>query len=214
MGFIRLDEMTDEHPKVLAAIDVAGEAAAWLWVRSICYAARAYTDGFVPKGKVIELARAKDVKRKTSALLSAGLWEEADGGYTVHDFLEHNVSAADRKASRQRNADRVAKHRARNGDVTALQARSSNADVTPEYERSNPPIEVEVEVEELRTPLPPLQGGRQRDKDARRKWVRSLAEQFPNLGTRDHAEGLIWRAVSAGAETVEDVRAYVQGQAA
>lgn len=55
--------------------------------------------------------------------------------------------------------------------------------------------------------IPPLRGGRQRDKDARRDWVKSLASRWPE--TADRAEGLIWQAVQAGAQTVDEVQSYV-----
>lgn len=60
--------------------------------------------------------------------------------------------------------------------------------------------------------IPPLRGGKERDKEARRQWVTSLAEQLPFA--RDRAEGLIWQAINSGARTASDVRAFVQGQAA
>jgi hypothetical protein len=66
--------------------------------------------------------------------------------------------------------------------------------------------------EELPPSIPPLSGGRQRDKDARREWVQSVAAMWPDPPGR--AEGLIWQAVAAGARTIEDVRTYMQGQVA
>lgn len=150
MGFVKFDDLADDHPKVIAAIDAAGEAAGWLWFRSVLYAGRTMTDGFIPQAKVIELTRGKPPKRLVQTLLACRLWEAAEGGYLVHDFLDHNVSAAERKDAKRKTAERVARHRARNADVTPLQAPSRNADVRPLEVEGEEEVDVTYERTDVR----------------------------------------------------------------
>lgn len=41
-----------------------------------------------------------------AVMVTVGLWEEADGGYTVHDFHDHNPTAAAVKDKRKRDRER------------------------------------------------------------------------------------------------------------
>lgn len=88
MAWARLDDRFSEHPKIIGLSDRAFR----LHVTAIVYAARNRTDGHVPG----PLARTWGYPaRFVSELLAAGLWEKADGGYLIHDYLEYNPSRAD-----------------------------------------------------------------------------------------------------------------------
>lgn len=138
MGWVKLDDTFTDHPKV----EMAGDNAAWLYVAGLLYAYRADTDGFIPNGRVPKLTNLKGPKRLAQRLVDVKLWEVADDGYVIHDYLDHQQSAADREEQRAANADRLRKHREKrrsNGDVTALQRasqRDGNANVRiPEGDR-------------------------------------------------------------------------------
>jgi hypothetical protein len=115
MVWARLDDAIMDNPKV-AKVGPMGFA---LYVASITYCARNLTDGYVPRavarrlidptwtsrdgGEEVIAAGPPDPNGHISAweitpesvinqVLDAGLWEYAEGGYTVHDFLDYNPS--------------------------------------------------------------------------------------------------------------------------
>ena len=94
------------HAKALAA----GDAALGVWVRLLGHCAQHLTDGFIPTP--VALAVGSTSPGAVDALVSAGLLEVAQGGYRLHDYLEHNSSRADIEASREASRERMAKTRA------------------------------------------------------------------------------------------------------
>lgn len=163
----RLDDGYFDHPKIAQA----SQNAISLHVASIVYAAQQLTDGFIAEGVVPLVAvKAKiapdQIGAAVAALLTippgygAGLWETADGGYAVHDFLEYNPSRAQvltqREATRKRVSDLRGRRRGTSielvsddqgeieGDVTALQPRlygvsnTSPVPAPPTSTRPNP----------------------------------------------------------------------------
>lgn len=85
----------------------AGAEASWLWVCAIDYSRSQLLDGFLPVDALITLGR---FKAKPSALAErlceVGLFERAEGGYQIHDFLDHNHSAEVVREKRSRDAKR------------------------------------------------------------------------------------------------------------
>jgi hypothetical protein len=122
--WVKIDDRMPEHPK-LAKVGALGFA---LDVAAICYAARNYTDGFVPDGVVdgllsfdgvgvyIDRFAGDDAAAKyiVPGLADAGLWERDDsrGGWWVHDYLDYNPSAAEVEAKREADRRRAAQGRA------------------------------------------------------------------------------------------------------
>jgi len=102
MPWIKLDDQYADHPKIVAA----GPLAAWLHTCALCYAGRYLTDGFIPERQVRKLADVDDAEDLAQRLVEVGLWEIAEGGYLIHDYLEYNPSAesvqADREEARER----------------------------------------------------------------------------------------------------------------
>src|SRR5690242_4591704 len=88
MPWVRLDDGYPEHPKV----DRVGPLAAWLNVCAWAYCARNLTDGFVPAERVSRLAAVQKPLELAKRLVEANLWEQVDGGFTVHDYLAYNPS--------------------------------------------------------------------------------------------------------------------------
>lgn len=103
MAWIRLDDNAPWHPKHLKA----GPLASWLWVCGLAYCQRHATDGFIPVEAMHMLGATGPWKPLASALVKAGLWIEAEGGYRVHDFLDWNDSREEREGRAEFNRRRA-----------------------------------------------------------------------------------------------------------
>lgn len=103
MAWLRIDDRVRTHPKIANA----GPAAAWLWFCGVCYCREHLTDGYIPKSVVGSLAmNLPSPFRHATKLVEVRLWEDALGGYQVHDFLDWNPSKAEVLANRVSEADR------------------------------------------------------------------------------------------------------------
>lgn len=104
MTWVKLDDLFPDHPKVRRA----GPSAAWLYVAGLCYCLRYLTDGVVPNEALPGLGQYGTLRARHLAgvLVSVGLWEQRDGGYYIHDFLEYQPSKE--KVEGQREAKRRA----------------------------------------------------------------------------------------------------------
>lgn len=87
MTWVKLDGLFPNHPKVISA----GPSAAWLYVAGLCYCGRYLTDGFIPDGALMGMGGYGVLRARHLAgvLVATSLWERRDGGYEVHDYLEH-----------------------------------------------------------------------------------------------------------------------------
>jgi hypothetical protein len=105
--FVRISVDLPTNPK-LAALD--NPAAGWAHVTAICYAGQHFTDGHFPVVTVVRMAGVE--MSVVEDLASAGLWhlpshdcgvcEQPKHGYAVvHDYLEHQRSAAEARSIKQ-----------------------------------------------------------------------------------------------------------------
>lgn len=105
--FVRISVDLPTNPK-LAALD--NPAAGWAHVTAICYAGQHFTDGHFPVVTVVRMAGVE--MSVVEDLASAGLWhlpshdcgvcEQPKRGYAVvHDYLEHQRSAAEARSIKQ-----------------------------------------------------------------------------------------------------------------
>lgn len=103
MGIAKFDDGIPDNPKFIAA----GPVASWLWFCGVLYCRRALTDGFIPKQKVptLVVGLAQPFKHAAS-LVGVHLWDEALGGYQVHDYLEWNPSKYTIEEYRRRDKER------------------------------------------------------------------------------------------------------------
>jgi len=110
MAWVRIDDEFGEHPKVVSA----GPLALAIQIKAKCYASRNLTNGFVPHDVVSSFLSGFEglrIGRKPALsvdwpayMIDAGLWEPAEGGYNIHDYLDYNPSKAEvleRRAKRQ-----------------------------------------------------------------------------------------------------------------
>lgn len=95
MPWARLDDQFHAHPKTRAAWQREPRAVG-MHVMAISYCAGLLTDGFIDEHFVGEkLPRPAERRRVTSALVDAGLWEPADGGWLIHDWLDYQESSVE-----------------------------------------------------------------------------------------------------------------------
>lgn len=143
MPYVQVEDGFPEHPK---AIDLS-LAAKGLWLDGLCYANRQLTDGFVPAGVVRRAGGADDL---VSELVSAGLWEPAAGGWTMHDYEDWQTTKAEIEAKRQQKADAgrlggLAK--AKHATSTTLAPAKQNGKQTPSEIYLETKVETKVEAE-------------------------------------------------------------------
>jgi hypothetical protein len=112
--FARLDDELIDHWKVaeagkrLGGKTSSGPAIA-LAMYAVClmWTNKHLTDGFIPTATIETFPHFSKPLAVAEALVTARLFEKTEGGFTVHDFDEHNPSARAIKARRK--ADRIRK---------------------------------------------------------------------------------------------------------
>ena len=131
MVWTKLDDGFPDNPKLLRAIAKVGDVAGWLWVCGINYCNRHLTDGFIQAEVIPRILVHKRPLDVAAALVASGCWDVVEGGYQVHDFLDHNPSRADVEASRESTRKRVQEYRGRR----SRNERGGNASATPDVTR-------------------------------------------------------------------------------
>jgi hypothetical protein len=147
MPWVRLDEAFPEHPKVVA---IGGDAG-WLLVCAIAYCNRNLTDGFVPETILARLSDRRRPHQLAARLVSAGLFEVADGGWRIHDFLDYQSSRAKVEEDRAKARERMARNR--NGSTSV---RPNNSVRSPYPTR--PDLSTKRQTDDLRDVRPNTNG--------------------------------------------------------
>lgn len=136
MPWARLDDGYLTHPKVLAA----DQSAVMLHLASISYCSRELTDGFIASGAlplVAVLGKIVEPGAAVEQLVTLRLWDVAEGGWWVHDYLDYNPSREQVMARREANARRQGRFRAertsqkRNAVTNTVSNGPGNGRVTP-----------------------------------------------------------------------------------
>ncbi len=94
MTYFKVDDHFHSHPKIL---DLGLEAIG-LWTLAGSWSGEQLTDGFIPSSLIARLGGSPDTAQ---ALVDAGLWEIAEGGYLFHDWDAHNQTKAQVIESRE-----------------------------------------------------------------------------------------------------------------
>ncbi|SDJ74810.1 hypothetical protein [Streptomyces indicus] len=132
MAWVRISDDFYDHPKC----DAAGALGTALWVAGLAWSNRNLTDGFIPRRSALRLldfedaaeavryaehhagsnAVTHDVDHEDLApliarfavrrLVMAGLWEEVEGGFRIHDYLDYQKSAEQIEGERKSSAAR------------------------------------------------------------------------------------------------------------
>jgi len=147
MPWGRLDDGLYDHPK-LDALGRSKLAAVGLWTLAISWSNRRLTDGFVPTDRVLSLGGTPAI---ADLLVAAGLFDQADGGYVIHDFLTFNESREHVESRRE--ADRNRKRKA-DGLHDDSARKPSGLQSTPPRARGPGPARPSD------SPQPPASGGR------------------------------------------------------
>lgn len=124
MPWVRLDDRFPSHRKVALLSDRAFR----LYVSALCWSSENLTEGRILEKELPLVARVRGPKTAVAELEAAGLWDRADVGWVIHDYLEYNpdrarvqseraAGAARQKAFRERK--KAEKEAARNGDRNA-----------------------------------------------------------------------------------------------
>lgn len=86
MPFFAVDDGFYSHPKRIAC----STAAVGVWALAGSWSSHHRTDGLVPRHALATFGgKPKDAQQ----LVSAGLWEEVEGGWLIHDFHDYNPTA-------------------------------------------------------------------------------------------------------------------------
>jgi hypothetical protein len=85
MAWVRLHDGALSHPKVIGIFDPRDPFHLWVWGMS--YSQLHLTDGWLPAE-----ALPRGTAKASAVLLERGLWEPAEAGFTIHDFLDWNDS--------------------------------------------------------------------------------------------------------------------------
>lgn len=115
MSWARIDDAFDDHPKVLALLEMEDAAAAiGLWTLCLTYAHRNTrkkdkTPGLIPSSLPRRFFGPAG-KNMAALLVEVGLWDEVEDGWLIHDFAEYlptkEVSAARSAAGKKGAAKR------------------------------------------------------------------------------------------------------------
>ncbi len=100
MTWLRIEGRMPHHRKVAPLSD----AAFRLHVTAQAWCVEEGSDGKISKKipQTLQSApRGKNLERALAELTESGLWDVTEDGYSIHDFLEYNPSAAENKARRE-----------------------------------------------------------------------------------------------------------------
>lgn len=136
MAWVRIDDQFPEHPK----IEEVGPLGMAMQVAALCYANRYLTDGKLPSRTVAKFMPTVSFDPETgdpvtwrdiaSLLVEAGIWDEVEGGYQIHDYHEYQPSKAEVEETRKKRAEAGRKGGKANGKQSAKQNESNELSKT------------------------------------------------------------------------------------
>ncbi|SDN18601.1 hypothetical protein [Streptomyces wuyuanensis] len=166
--YVKVHDGLPDHPKIIEA----GGEAGWLYICGLAYASRQLTDGVLPKRLVPRLTDGSKPEASASALVRVGLWHEGEhdcptcpeagaDAYVIHDYLEHQRSAAEvadlrakRSAAGQRGGKRSGESRRAASGAEANREASASAKAKQAGSKTEPETETETEEEQKTSRTP------------------------------------------------------------
>ena len=100
MPWVRIDDQMPHHPKVVRV----GPLGFAMQIAGLCYCNRFLTDGFIPHAAIPTFLDFTELDEHAfngrggvcwmavAKLLEMGVWEETEGGYQIHDYLDYQPS--------------------------------------------------------------------------------------------------------------------------
>ncbi|MFE1903843.1 hypothetical protein ACFW96_09245 [Streptomyces gardneri] len=124
MPWVRLDDRFPSHRKVALLSDRAFR----LYTSALCWSSENLTEGRILPQELPLVARIRGHKAAAAELETAGLWDQAEVGWVIHDYLVYNPDRARVQADRQANAARQQAFRDRKkAERDAARGEGSNA---------------------------------------------------------------------------------------
>lgn len=137
MAWVRVESSVARNRKFLEA----GPAASWLWLCGLTYAQEGLTDGFIPF-QALTMLGVRGAGGLKCKLVAVGLWDEVEGGWQIHDYLNHN-----RSADHVRSIQHERREAGMNGGKASGEARRANLLQANTKQPSNPSTETETATE-------------------------------------------------------------------
>lgn len=110
MTWVRVDDKTLGHPKLLAA----GPHGVALWLAGLCHANAHHTDGLIEKLVLRALFpsekwSAKEQKGAAELLVAIGLWHDEGDAWRIHNYERYQQEAMSNVAAERREYERAKK---------------------------------------------------------------------------------------------------------
>lgn len=115
MAWVRIHDGAMGHPKVIGMFDWRDPFHVWIWGLSYCQTH--LTDGFITAVAVPKMGQ-----KAAANLVARRLWEAAEDGWQVHDYLDWNDTRDAVMKKRNEAKDRMAAARERSTPVRANEA--------------------------------------------------------------------------------------------
>lgn len=106
MTWVKIDDSFPDHPKIIGLSDRAFR----LHIKGLCYCGMYLTNGFLPFASVSAMITEPEYK-PSDELEASGLWRRIEGGFVIHDYLEHQTSKSQVEEKREAVRARVKKYR-------------------------------------------------------------------------------------------------------
>ena len=90
MAWLKVESSVSRNRKFVQA----GPAASWLWICGLAYCQEGLTDGFIPS-ESLDFLGVKHPLPLARDLVTARLWDTVEGGWRIHDYLDHNKPASE-----------------------------------------------------------------------------------------------------------------------
>ena len=153
MTWAKLSDKLWSHPKVVGL----PLPALRLWLFGLSWASGHETDGHIPRAVLPIIF---GTPKLAAALVSARLWETADGGWQIHNFTRYNPTRAELDEKRAATAERVAAFRVakkRTGNATGNAVTNSVGNTSPDPTRpdTDQPTTPDQDLSGTQRPPPP-----------------------------------------------------------
>lgn len=132
MAWVKMDDSFPDHPKIAALSDRAFR----LHVSAMCLCARSMTDGHVPSAWMKRLGT---TTKLIAELRDHKLWDDAEGGFQIHDFLKYNPSREQVENRREERAESGRKGGLAKAEKLATAMALATTNVVPRPVPSRPP---------------------------------------------------------------------------
>jgi hypothetical protein len=128
VSWVRFDDKFYDHPKVSALAPSLMDRCVGLHLLASCWCSNQLTDGYITEHQPARLL-GHPAAKQISELVRVGMWEPAEGGYQIHDYLDYNPSRdavlAERESAKVR-MNKARSFKGSSGEVRENIGRSSD----------------------------------------------------------------------------------------